>query len=90
MRSPRISAGVARSGPTCWTLGADKDCFVEPRLTHLQRDFMAAFFARTPAFYLTGGAALAEFHLGRRTTHDCRTEARLPTSAPTPSSFALG
>lgn len=41
-----------------------------PRLTHLQLDVLTAFFERTDAFFLTGGAALAQFHLGHRTTHD--------------------
>ncbi len=40
------------------------------RLTALQRDLLAAFFARDSDFYLTGGAALAGFHLGHRTTED--------------------
>lgn len=41
-----------------------------PRLTTLQRDVLAAFFARERGFFLTGGAALAGFLLGHRETHD--------------------
>jgi hypothetical protein len=40
------------------------------RLTRLQTDVLEAFFARERGFYLTGGAALAGFHLGHRETHD--------------------
>jgi hypothetical protein len=40
------------------------------RLTPLQTDLLEAFFGRQPDFYLTGGAALAGFHLGHRETHD--------------------
>lgn len=40
------------------------------RLTPLQTDVLAAFFERERGFYLTGGAALAGFHLGHRTTVD--------------------
>lgn len=40
------------------------------RLTALQNDVLAAFFARDDRFFLTGGAALAGFHLGHRTTQD--------------------
>ncbi|MCE9594270.1 MAG: nucleotidyl transferase AbiEii/AbiGii toxin family protein [Planctomycetes bacterium] len=40
------------------------------RLTPLQTDVLAAFFEREQGFYLTGGAALAGFHLGHRTTVD--------------------
>lgn len=42
----------------------------DSRLTSLQRDFLAAFFGREDRFFLTGGAALAGFHLGHRETHD--------------------
>lgn len=37
---------------------------IESRLTLLQRDLLEAFFARSADFHLTGGAALAGFHLG--------------------------
>jgi predicted nucleotidyltransferase component of viral defense system len=40
------------------------------RLTAFQREVLLAFFERTDACYLTGGAALAGFHLGHRTTYD--------------------
>jgi hypothetical protein len=40
------------------------------RLTALQEDLLAAFFARDARTFLTGGAALAGFHLGHRATDD--------------------
>jgi hypothetical protein len=40
------------------------------RLTPLQRELLAAFFAREQRMFLTGGAALAGYHLGHRTTDD--------------------
>ncbi|HET7291475.1 MAG TPA: nucleotidyl transferase AbiEii/AbiGii toxin family protein [Vicinamibacteria bacterium] len=40
------------------------------RLTRLQTDVLAAFFQREQGFYLTGGGALAGYHLGHRETHD--------------------
>ena len=40
------------------------------RLTALQRDVLRAFFARERGFFLTGGGALAGFHLGHRPTDD--------------------
>lgn len=40
------------------------------RLTPLQRDLLGAFFSRSPRFFLTGGAALAGFHLRHRQTMD--------------------
>lgn len=39
-------------------------------LTALQRELLASFFARDQRTFLTGGAALAGFHLGHRTTDD--------------------
>ena len=39
-------------------------------LDRLQQDLLAAFFAREQAFFLTGGAALAGFHLHHRRTLD--------------------
>lgn len=39
-------------------------------LSPLQRDVLEAFFSRTNRFFLTGGAALAGFHIGHRTTQD--------------------
>lgn len=40
------------------------------RLTDLQVAVLEAFFAREQGFWLTGGAALAGFHLGHRETDD--------------------
>jgi hypothetical protein len=40
------------------------------KLGRLQEDFLAAFFRREKRFFLTGGAALAGFHLAHRETHD--------------------
>ncbi len=40
------------------------------RLTRLQSDVLASFFHREQRFYLTGGGALAGYHLGHRETHD--------------------
>jgi predicted nucleotidyltransferase component of viral defense system len=40
------------------------------RLSELQRLVLDAFFAREASFYLTGGAALAGYHLGHRDTTD--------------------
>lgn len=40
------------------------------QLSPLQLDFLRAFFQREGRFFLTGGAALAGFHLGHRETHD--------------------
>jgi nucleotidyltransferase AbiEii toxin of type IV toxin-antitoxin system len=40
------------------------------KLTTLQKDFLNAFFGREDRFFLTGGAALAGFHLGHRETHN--------------------
>ena len=40
------------------------------RLTALQAEVLRAFFSREQRFYLTGGGALAGYHLGHRETHD--------------------
>lgn len=40
------------------------------RLTPLQRELLQAFFRQESRFFLTGGAALAGFHLGHRVTLD--------------------
>ena len=40
------------------------------KLTALQREVLDAFFHRERGFFLTGGAALAGFHLGHRATDD--------------------
>jgi hypothetical protein len=39
-------------------------------LTGLQREVLEAFFRRENRFFLSGGAALAGFHVGHRQTHD--------------------
>lgn len=41
-----------------------------PGLDRLQHDLLHAFFAREVGFFLTGGGALAGFHLHHRVTHD--------------------
>lgn len=43
---------------------------MDSKLSPLQHDFLRAFFQREDRFFLTGGAALAGFHLGHRDTHD--------------------
>ncbi len=40
------------------------------RLTRLQAEILEAFFQRDERFFLTGGGALAGYHLGHRETHD--------------------
>jgi len=40
------------------------------QLTAFQHEVLDAFFQRERGFFLTGGAALAGFHLGHRTTED--------------------
>ena len=40
------------------------------RLTRLQVEVLEAFFRHEDRFYLTGGGALAGYHLGHRETHD--------------------
>ncbi|MEP6862668.1 MAG: nucleotidyl transferase AbiEii/AbiGii toxin family protein [Deltaproteobacteria bacterium] len=40
------------------------------RLTSFQREVLSAFFERERGYVLTGGAALAGFHLGHRPTDD--------------------
>ena len=40
------------------------------RLTRFQADILEAFFRREDRFFLTGGGALAGYHLGHRETHD--------------------
>ncbi len=40
------------------------------RLSSLQRDVLLEFFQKEQRFFLTGGAALAGFHLGHRETDD--------------------
>ncbi len=43
---------------------------VSSRLSALQHDFVEAFFSEPSAFFLTGGGALAGYHLGHRFTDD--------------------
>ena len=43
---------------------------MDSKLTALQHEILQAFFRRESRFFLTGGAALAGFHLGHRATHD--------------------
>jgi predicted nucleotidyltransferase component of viral defense system len=43
---------------------------VSSRLSALQHDFVDAFFSEPSAFFLTGGAALAGYHIGHRFTDD--------------------
>jgi hypothetical protein len=40
------------------------------RLSPIQREVLARFFAHESGFWLSGGAALAGYHLGHRTTSD--------------------
>lgn len=44
--------------------------FAHSKLTALQGEVLDAFFQRERGFFLTGGAALAGFHLGHRMTDD--------------------
>jgi hypothetical protein len=53
-------------------------------LTPLQREVLRAFFEREKGFHLTGGAALAGFHLSHRQTDD------LDLFTPDPSAFERG
>lgn len=53
-------------------------------LSELQRLVLRAFFARERVFYLTGGGALAGYHLGHRTTSD------LDLFTPDPAAFERG
>jgi hypothetical protein len=46
------------------------DSSAPSKLTAFQREVLDAFFQRERGFFLTGGAALAGFHLGHRTTED--------------------
>ena len=43
---------------------------VSSKLSPLQHAFVDAFFSEPSSFFLTGGGALAGFHLGHRTTDD--------------------
>jgi hypothetical protein len=61
--------GAGISGHFSSIIG-EKRVFLNSRLGKLQLDFLQAFFSRERRFFLTGGAALAGFHLGHRETHD--------------------
>jgi len=50
--------------------GVAMDFSAPSKLTAFQREVLDAFFHRERGFFLTGGAALAGFHLGHRTTED--------------------
>lgn len=43
---------------------------MKAKLSRLQREILQEFFKRQKGFFLTGGAALAEYHLGHRGTED--------------------
>ena len=43
---------------------------MESKLSLLQREILQGFFKRQKGFFLTGGSALAGFHLGHRSTED--------------------
>ena len=45
-------------------------CLRASQLTALQSALLDAFFRHEQRMFLTGGAALAGFHLGHRTTED--------------------
>lgn len=47
-------------------MGSSPRSSLEP----FQQELLEAFFDREQRFFLTGGAALAGFHLGHRSTHD--------------------
>lgn len=50
--------------------GERTDFLATSRLSGLQSEILEAFFKREKRFFLTGGAALAGFHLGHRATED--------------------
>ena len=62
--------GVVNSGSFFWIAGRKRVSLANSKLTALQKDFLNAFFGHEDRFFLTGGAALAGFHLGHRETHD--------------------
>jgi hypothetical protein len=57
-------------GSTYWANGDDKGGSILSRLDSLQQKVLHAFFEHESRFFLTGGAALAGFHLQHRTTKD--------------------
>jgi aryl-alcohol dehydrogenase-like predicted oxidoreductase len=52
------------------TVGIKRVSLANSKLSAFQREVLDAFFEREGRFFLTGGAALAGFHLGHRETHD--------------------
>lgn len=58
------------SGTSSSKPGGAVTSFAHSKLTALQRGVLDAFFQRERGFFLTGGAALAGFHLGHRPTDD--------------------
>jgi hypothetical protein len=58
------------SGSSSSKAGVVVISFAHSKLTPLQTEVLDAFFLRERGFFLTGGAALAGFHLGHRTTDD--------------------
>ncbi len=66
------------SGSSSSTLGERKACLPADRLHRLQRELLEAFFRGPNPFLLTGGAALAGFHLGHRATKDLDLFVTLP------------
>ena len=69
-KSPSTSDGAAGSGSFFLSIGIKRVSLEGSKLTGLQKEFLEAFFSREERFFLTGGAALAGFHLGHRETHD--------------------
>ena len=65
-----ILGGAVDFGSFFWIVGKKRVSLANSKLTTLQKDFLDAFFGREDRFFLTGGAALAGFHLGHRETHD--------------------
>jgi len=72
---PRLrvaSAVAAPSGRSSSSRVGEKMAFSPPKgsLRPFQAEVLSGFFERERGFYLTGGAALAGFYLGHRTTSD--------------------
>jgi hypothetical protein len=62
-------AAAGLSGNFFLHAGKSRDS-LRNRLGELQQRFLQVFFSKENRFFLTGGAALAGFHLGHRETHD--------------------
>lgn len=60
------------------------------QLSPLQEEILAAFFRREQRFFLTGGAALAGFHLGHRRTADLDLFTTHLSTAGAPSTLDAG